>query len=225
MKRASEARPVYDYLRVLLGCVSYLGIDPLVKLLFSFVPEGVGWLLSGIAMAISALISWLVFNLVDLRSTFTFTWADAADGNTFAGEVVDLRVPPSQHGRIVYVQVERVSTTLLSRRVFSWMLANGFVLRFSSNQRELRFTEERGNEAIIVEPNRVTLQIAEPDHASTTVTFDLGLRWDGVIEPELVAHLKYEPQVRGDWWVKLWVALLVKVVPSVKAFRKVQVSV
>lgn len=225
MSNAIEARPIFDYLRVAVACLSYLAIEPLFSAVFGFVPSEFDFVLSLFAVAASAAVSWVIFNLIDLRTHFTFTWMQAADGNTFGSDVVDLAAGPAQQGQIVFVQVERASPTFLARKVFAWLVTKELCVEFGSNQQELRFLKERENAAVEIQSNRVRIRMTMSDHSSNTVTFDLGMRWDGVLAPELVASLKYQPIILGSLWVKLAVAVLIKLSPSVKSIRKAQSSV
>jgi hypothetical protein len=224
VSQGSEERPIYDLLRVGVGCVGYTFIDPAIAPVVSALPNAFAWIGSGIAIVLAVVVSWVIFNIVDIRSTYTFSWLDARNGSSYPGDVVDIGTDPGQRGQIVHVIATRESRTRLSRLVFRYLERHGLKFRLSVSQAELRFVDEALGLTVSIQDNQVDTRFASSTHAINVIPSDLGLRWDGVHAPELLAHLRYEAIVDGPWWNALCVSLFVKISPTVNAFRKVQAN-
>ncbi|MFJ4046676.1 hypothetical protein ACIPV2_13130 [Microbacterium sp. NPDC089987] len=207
----------YDFLRIAIACFGFVLLDPAVSSWFSALPE---WLRGIIGVAISAGLTWGLFQLVNPTTQIHFSWREIAEGPEEEGPTLTIEARPGQPGQTYSILVQRNTPTYVGRAILRGFVRSRLRVEIEASQAELQMVLQSENNFVQRHGQTISVQPSRPKHPVNDVPFDLDLSWDEITRSEFDAKLRFE--VTTDHFISTWLArLLVWVHPSVRKIRKV----
>jgi len=208
---------VLDLVRLVVASIFFVLIEPGVQ-------AAVAWpdpLPQALAIVVSAILSWLLFEVISPFTQVTVEWIDQARGVTLEGNVLDLESKSGTQARIYKLVAGRSTPALVGRLVLGALARRDFRIVVDANQTELLINiESVGVERYTSsEGEGVAVRFGKESHSATSARVDLSLDWSEYSDDSLRAKMRYRAVASGTWgWC---LCRLVWVRPKSSTIRKI----